>query len=431
MEEKGEDLSAELLLNGLESQLEELDEAEYDLPSVSAPTLESILNETADEEDDVVSNSEDSEFGRLLGTFDTESLVSFDDPDRRRKRRVYEGHGSVLKHTVLKGISSQIVSAQTRINAGSPTAMVVDVLIAIGTAHGIVYIFDPSQAMKWSLGSTNTGVQYGSVSCLAFNVDCNRLLAGYAKGQITMWDLDTGKLLRTITDVHPMGQAVLHVKFTDNRKVAVCADSGGSVFDMEFNRSVSGRGCVSRCLFSGSRGEVCVAEPLHIPEHARNATNAQTMLVAMITFTKVVVINLRPEVKIVFSFPLPGQADCLPLLSWIYAGIKISGKDALFDPVLAVARESTFHFFQAIIRSAKTVEFQRLQTSEVSYKVGAFCWINSMTLAVMDTSEKIHLVDVRSWEELEVLDMCDMQFVYSTSFFKGLATGGNVSPALV
>jgi len=33
------------------------------------------------------------------------------------------------------------VYSQTRINAGSPTAMVVDVLIAIGTAHGIVYIF--------------------------------------------------------------------------------------------------------------------------------------------------------------------------------------------------------------------------------------------------------------------------------------------------
>jgi len=67
------------------------------------------------------------------------------------------------------------------------------------------------------------------------------------------------------------------------------------------------------------------------------------------------VINLRPEVKIVFSFLLPGQADCLPLLSWIYAGIKISGKDALFDPVLAVARESTFHFFQVRIILSKSI----------------------------------------------------------------------------
>jgi len=29
--------------------------------------------------------------------------------------------------------------------------------------------------------------------------------------QITMWDLQSGKLLRSITDAHPMGSAVLHV----------------------------------------------------------------------------------------------------------------------------------------------------------------------------------------------------------------------------
>lgn len=31
-------------------------------------------------------------------------------------------------------------------------------------------------------------------------------------GQITMWDLANGKLLRTITDAHPPGTAILHVK---------------------------------------------------------------------------------------------------------------------------------------------------------------------------------------------------------------------------
>lgn len=95
-------------------------------------------------------------------------------------------------------------------------------------------ILEPSQAMKWSLGTAQTGVQYGSVSCLSFNVDCSRLLVGYAKGQITMWDLTNGKLLRSISDAHPEGQAVIHVKFTDSLTVALCADSHGSVFDLEF-----------------------------------------------------------------------------------------------------------------------------------------------------------------------------------------------------
>lgn len=114
-------------------------------------------------------------------------------------------------------------------------------------------------------------------------------------------------------------------------------------------------------------------------------------------------------------------------------------------------------FPQAIIRSNKDIEFQRLQTSEVSYSIVSFCvrhhsetwiqqsssptgfihwpiclqWLNSMTIVAMDTTEKIHVIDVSSWEELEAIDLSDMQLVYSTSFFKGLATGGNVSPALV
>ncbi|XP_067930193.1 vacuolar protein sorting-associated protein 8 homolog [Watersipora subatra] len=434
MDEKGEVdnvSSAELLLNGLESELEQLDAEEFDLPTVAAPTLESILNESGDEEEnDALSSSEESEFGRLLGPFDTASILSFDDFDRKRKRKIYEGHGSVMRHTILKGISTQIVAAQTRINAGFPTAMAIDVLIAIGTAHGIVYVFEPSQAMKWSLGTAKTGEQYGSVSCLSFNVDSSRLLAGHAKGQITMWDLSNGKLLRTITDAHPAGQAVIHIKFTDSFVVAVCADSHGSVFDLEFTRTVTGRGCVSRCLFSGSRGEVCAIEPLHIPKQAKNSHNAHTMLVAMVTFTKLLVINLRPKVSIIYSFILTGQQDCLPLLCWRCAGVKVSGSDAVFEPVLAIARQSTIHFFQAVIKGSQEIEIRRLQTSEVAYKIIAFCWLNSFTLAVMDTFEKIHLVDVASWEELEVIDMSDMRFVYGTSFFKGLATGCNVSPAL-
>lgn len=33
--------------------------------------------------------------------------------------------------------------------------------------------------------------------------------------QITMWDLASGKLLRSITDAHPPGTAILHIKVTN------------------------------------------------------------------------------------------------------------------------------------------------------------------------------------------------------------------------
>ena len=90
----------------------------------------------------------------------------------------------------------------------------------------------------------------------SLNDDCSRLLVGYARGQLTMWDLTSGKLLRTITDAHSPGVAVLGVKFTDDKTVAVMSDSGGSVFRLEFKRLIGVRTCDSQCLFSGSRGEV-------------------------------------------------------------------------------------------------------------------------------------------------------------------------------
>ena len=36
--------------------------------------------------------------------------------------------------------------------------------------------------------------------------------------QITMWDLQSGKLLRTIIDAHPLGSAVLHVMVCNERR---------------------------------------------------------------------------------------------------------------------------------------------------------------------------------------------------------------------
>ena len=44
-------------------------------------------------------------------------------------------------------------------------------------------------------------------------------------------------------------------------------------------------------------------------------------------------------------------------------------------------------------------------------------------LGVVDTSEHFHLLDVRSRERLETLDLTGVQLVYQTQFFKGAATG--------
>lgn len=58
-------------------------------------------------------------------------------------------------------------------------------------------------------------------------------------------------------------------------------------------------------------------------------------------------------------------------------------------------------------------------------------WINSRTLVLVDSHEKLQVVDRPSQEVLETLDLDQVELVYNSRHFKSLATGGNVSQALV
>jgi len=91
---------------------------------------------------------------------------------------------------------------------------------------------------------------------VSLNVDCTRLLVGHVHGQIVMWDLTSGKVLRTITNIHRPGVSVLRVRFTEDRTHALTNDSTGSIFLLEFKHLIGVRTCDFQCLFSGSRGEV-------------------------------------------------------------------------------------------------------------------------------------------------------------------------------
>uniref|UniRef100_A0A5F8G9M9 VPS8 subunit of CORVET complex n=1 Tax=Monodelphis domestica TaxID=13616 RepID=A0A5F8G9M9_MONDO len=57
-------------------------------------------------------------------------------------------------------------------------------------------------------------------------------------------------------------------------------------------------------------------------------------------------------------------------------------------------------------------------------------WINSRTIVLLDSVEKLHVIDRLTQEELETVEISEVQLVYNSSHFKSLATGGNVSQAL-
>ncbi|CAL8235118.1 unnamed protein product [Boreogadus saida] len=70
------------------------------------------------------------------------------------------------------------------------------------------------------------------------------------------------------------------------------------------SRRVMGmRSCDSRCLFSGCKGEVCCIEPLHTPPDLRDHPITPYSLLAMGSLTKILVIGLKPSLKVWMTFP--------------------------------------------------------------------------------------------------------------------------------
>uniref|UniRef100_A0A8C9MQX7 Vacuolar protein sorting-associated protein 8 homolog n=1 Tax=Serinus canaria TaxID=9135 RepID=A0A8C9MQX7_SERCA len=403
-----------------------IDDKEFDIPQVDTPpTLESILNETDDEEESFV--LEDPFLLNIDNTdthsYDTSSVASSDSGDRthlKRKKKLPDSlslHGSVIRLSLLKGISAQIVSAA--VSAASN-------LIAVGTSHGLALIFDQNQALRLCLGSTAVGAQYGAISALSINNDCSRLLCGFAKGQITMWDLASGKLLRSITDAHPPGTAILHIKFTDDPTLAICNDSGGSVFELSFKRVMGVRTCESRCLFSGSKGEVCCIEPLHAKADLRDHPITQYSLLAMASLTKILVIGLKPSLKVWMTFPY-GRMDpsSVPLLAWHFVAVQNS-----VNPMLAFCRGDVVYFLLVKRDDSGAIHVTKQRQLHLHYDLINFTWINSRTAVLLDSVEKLHVIDRQTQEELETIEISEVQLVYNSSHFKSLATGGNVSEAL-
>ncbi|NXH32418.1 VPS8 protein, partial [Myiagra hebetior] len=419
----------------LDSRSELIDDKEFDIPQVDTPpTLESILNETDDEEESFI--LEDPFLLNIDNTdthsYDTSSVASSDSGDRthlKRKKKLPDSlslHGSVIRLSLLKGISAQIVSAADKVDAGLPTAIAASNLIAVGTSHGLALIFDQNQALRLCLGSTAVGAQYGAISALSINNDCSRLLCGFAKGQITMWDLASGKLLRSITDAHPPGTAILHIKFTDDPTLAICNDSGGSVFELSFKRVMGVRTCESRCLFSGSKGEVCCIEPLHAKVDLRDHPITQYSLLAMASLTKILVIGLKPSLKVWMTFPY-GRMDpsSVPLLAWHFVAVQNS-----VNPMLAFCRGDVMHFLLVKRDDTGAIHVTKQRQLHLHYDLINFTWINSRTAVLLDSVEKLHVIDRQTQEELETIEISEVQLVYNSSHFKSLATGGNVSEAL-
>ena len=95
--------------------------------------------------------------------------------------------------------------------------------------------------------------------------------------------------------------------------------------------------------------QVCVIEPLCLPQSSADQSSHpthQVLLLAMASLSKVLIVTMRPDLKVRYVHSLSGDAATLPLLSWHFVVIQLSNTEKVIDPVLAFARDQTVHFVQ-------------------------------------------------------------------------------------
>lgn len=282
-------------------------------------------------------------------------------------------------------------------------------------------ISDAKQVLKCCLGNVKNVLDYGGVSSLCFNRECTKLLVGFGKGLILLYDIKSGRVLQQCDTIQTIANAVLHAKFTDINSVAVVNDSGGSVYALNFAKLTKTNEC--RCIFSGSRGEVCNIVPLIVPDYAKSSSHhyADPLLVAMASMTKIIVVRLRPSVRVVFASPCEGRPQTPPLISWQFVPVQISLKSRILDPVLAFGRDKCLTFYQlhsADGQNFRSVFLQKFETIDGASLLNCV-WLNSRCLLALAEKERAQVYEISSGECMETLNIDNVQLVYSTSVFKG------------
>lgn len=252
--------------------------------------------------------------------------------------------------------------------------------LTVGTAHGHLLSFY-DQILRWVCDSN---ADRGAVSCLSYNGNGTRILAGYARGLICQYESVRGLLLRKVT-LGGETWGVLRVTWAGTSGLAL--DTGGSVWLIKFSRLLGVRSARTSCLFSGARGEV-------VAMAARDAR-----ILALATLSRVIIVAGGRAAGV----RLGGPPDTLPVLEW-------SETD---ERILVCGRAKTLQWLSVCVTGSSIAlrPIHRVELKTTSLWLG---WLGG-SLAIFDADENLRL-----WGDDydKPLDLSQIEPVYASAFFK-------------
>ncbi|VDM56023.1 unnamed protein product [Angiostrongylus costaricensis] len=242
----------------------------------------------------------------------------------------------------------------------------------------------------------------GSASCVAFSGSGRYVAIGYSRGFVKIINQKSGAVEGHIKEAVQIGRGVLEVLFLDSGRTLLTLDSGGSVFEIHTRHKFRLGKSRIRCVFSGCNGEV-----LHMRLMPQN-------LLALLT---VMIISSLPKVIL----RVTGFFCSRVILLAFFKGTK---SDTQGDLRVCLGRGCSLAMFKinpqhANISRNAVVLLHRFELSQVCFYgfsyhfVGTCLTINGDKCTVTQDSER-----------------CKISLQFATSDYKGLTTGGNVSPAM-
>ncbi|KAI2804729.1 hypothetical protein RDWZM_008035 [Blomia tropicalis] len=369
---------------------------------------------------------DDNQLDNVIDERDIQLLNQVEDVDISFLNDSSHNATTSLNINPIPYIKSQIIlSKNEKINSGNPSCLTCSKnYIVIGTFCGHILVFDAiNEKLKWFWKQE---FDFGSIAALSINQDEVKLICGGSKDAVSLWNLNNGELLRLVENIHAPFSSIINLKYLSDLNSVILSDTSGSVFILDTRK----KDFDSNCIFTGSRGEVLSILPL-VPDDIQNIVGLNGIenlcLVAMATVSKVIVISLKPNLFVHFTYLLKTSPEFLPILSWNF---NYRHRNKIY-PLLAFGRQD-----QLLIHKMETdfddrINFVPLfQFKSSSYNLQNIFWINSDTFILVDTSEIIHLIDVNLQEEIETVDISHVELVYESSNFKSLVNGGYVSKAM-
>lgn len=203
---------------------------------------------------------------------------SKDGISRKNESSIESRHNNV-KCTELETLSSQLMRNASYKQHGPGIATVIcthSKFIAIGTSKGLILLFDYSQEIRQVIGSTvaQTSRSIAPVTCLSISVSGTTLICGYDSGEVALWDITKGTILKRVTDLHTT--KIIRINFVRNisdglpnvsgggsEHHVISADDKGVVRTIHFTKMLwTSYMADSECLLDSSSGAILDMVPL-------------------------------------------------------------------------------------------------------------------------------------------------------------------------